>query len=145
MPCSHTHMESTEMAEREGVKSSEPTANTHGHTFEQITHTRLTCCGKHNWTLLWARSQTGNQTAPTARQTNTQRPQLTQLKITKALKIFFHKLQKLWNLAMCFVWQKWSAMHTVSGRQMLLCSSTGPHTAPEMYTAMQRGLHKSNL
>lgn len=60
MPRSHTHTESTDMAECEEAKSSELPANTHGHTFEQITHTRLTCFGKHNRTLPWARSQTGN-------------------------------------------------------------------------------------
>lgn len=55
------HMESTEMAESERIKSSEPTADTHGHTFQQITHAPLTSFGKHNWKLLWARLQTGNQ------------------------------------------------------------------------------------
>lgn len=46
---------------------------------------------------------------------------------------------------MWFVRQEWRGMHTVSGRQKLLCTSTEPHRAPEMYTAMQGGLHKSNL
>lgn len=42
---------------------------------------------------------------------------------------------------MCFVRQEWKGMHTVSDRQMLLCTNMEPHAAPETYAAMQ-GVYK---